>query len=229
MTKKFPVFILVFALGLAWPARGDSLGIRPGDSVQKVYRSLGTPTLEYPLNGELIQEYGYCTVFSRNGIVVKVVYQEGHAPQTSTTVQTFKPASVDSVIAQAEAGIAEAQYMLAFCYQSGHGMPRDDAMAIKWYIKAAAQNHMPSQHNLGVIYMQGKGVPKNYEKAYIWALLAEANGNATLKTALKNHLTSEQRLSAEVRADQIQISLQKDPETAHTLISSTFPEHPNGG
>ena len=46
----------------------------------------------------------------------------------------------------AEQGDAEAQYMLADMYDEGHGVPQDDAEAIKWYLKAAEQGHADAQN-----------------------------------------------------------------------------------
>lgn len=48
----------------------------------------------------------------------------------------------------AEKGNAEAQYNLGLCYARGDGVPRDFAEAVKWYRKAAEQNHTGAQYNL---------------------------------------------------------------------------------
>jgi uncharacterized protein len=40
-----------------------------------------------------------------------------------------------------EQGLANAQHNLAYCYDRGLGIPKDEAEAVKWYRKAAEQGH----------------------------------------------------------------------------------------
>ncbi len=47
-----------------------------------------------------------------------------------------------------------AQYNLGICYANGQGVTKDEAEAVKWYRKAAEQNHAMAQYNLGVCYCQ---------------------------------------------------------------------------
>jgi TPR repeat protein len=43
---------------------------------------------------------------------------------------------------------------------------KDDAEAVKWYRKAAQQNHALAQSNLGYRYYSGDGVVKDYVESY---------------------------------------------------------------
>ena len=45
-------------------------------------------------------------------------------------------------------GIASAQYNLAVVYASGRGVMRDEAEAVLWYRKAAAQGYAPAAERL---------------------------------------------------------------------------------
>ena len=45
---------------------------------------------------------------------------------------------MDAYKAKAAAGDAEAQFNLGFFYQCGLSVAQDDALAVKWYTKAAA-------------------------------------------------------------------------------------------
>jgi TPR repeat protein len=48
---------------------------------------------------------------------------------------------------------------------------------MKWFRKAADQNHPAAQYNLAVGYERGDGVAKYEVEAYKWYLLAAAQGD----------------------------------------------------
>lgn len=52
---------------------------------------------------------------------------------TDAALEVFRPLAQD--------GNAEAQYHLAYMYQSGTGVQQNDKEALKWYLKAAANGH----------------------------------------------------------------------------------------
>ena len=79
---------------------------------------------------------------------------------------------------RAEQGDVEAQYLLAFKYEYGLGVPQDYDEARKWYLKAAEQGYAPAQYKLGVLYSQGHGVPQDYDEARKWYLKAAEQGYA---------------------------------------------------
>jgi len=180
-----------------WP---DAVRINAGDSVEKVYKALGTPTLEFPLNGELIQQYEQCTVVSRDGIVISAAYQQAEAETDEESAEKPSAPSVRDVMIKAEDGDPEAQYLLAYSFQLGQAVEQDYAKAVEWYTRAARQGHMPAQHNLGVLYMNGEGIEQDDVEAYAWALLAADNGNGSLVSVLRHRLSPEQRKAGELRA-----------------------------
>jgi TPR repeat protein len=63
-------------------------------------------------------------------------------------------------------------------------MQQDEVEAVKWFRKAAEQNHASSQYNLAVCYAMGQGVAKDKVEAYKWCLLAAARGNKNASNAL---------------------------------------------
>ena len=63
---------------------------------------------------------------------------------------------------------AEAQFNLGVKYADGLGVPKDAVEAVKWYRKAADQNHAHAQYNLGFMYDKGLGVPKDAAEAVKW-------------------------------------------------------------
>lgn len=58
----------------------------------------------------------------------------------------------------AEAGHADAQFMLAEAYLSGSGVPVDEAEAITWLRASAAQGHASASQRLDAIY-RNAGLP----------------------------------------------------------------------
>ena len=201
--------ILTISLILASVAMGQKTNtkrITKGDPVTKVYRQLGTPVLEYPLNGKLVQEYTQCTIISSNEVVLSADYKTTAEAADDPAVES-KPPTIEELKALARQGDAESQYLLAYCFQFGKAVDKNYNIAIVWYKKSAMQGHMPSQHNLGYLYMTGKGVEKDYKQAYMWALLAAENGNDTLKKALFHRLSQEQILAAETRAELLRLQM----------------------
>jgi TPR repeat protein len=76
----------------------------------------------------------------------------------------------------ADQGSAAARVKLGEMYATGHGVPKDEMLAVKWYRKAADQNLAVAQYNLGVIYRNGLGVSQDDTVAVQWFLKAADQG-----------------------------------------------------
>jgi hypothetical protein len=87
--------------------------------------------------------------------------------------------TLDTWRARAEQGDARAQFNLGLMYDTGEGVPQDDAEAVRWYRRAADQGHADAQFNLGFMYINGRGVPQDDAKAFRWYRLAADQGDAT--------------------------------------------------
>ncbi|MNG74184.1 Sel1 repeat protein [compost metagenome] len=85
------------------------------------------------------------------------------------------------LIQKAEAGDAEAQFLLAKKYDSGTGVEQNDTKAAELYYKAAVQGHSGAQCNLGFMCIMGLGVELNDRAAFDWFRKA-SNGGETLGT-----------------------------------------------
>ena len=180
-----------------------------GDSIKKATNQLGTPVLEYPLNGQMIHKYEECTLISSNEVIVSVEY---HVPIDILEEKAANegPPTIDEIKEQAMQNDAAAQYLLAYCFQFGKLVEQDYGKAVNWYTLSAKQGHMPAQHNLGYLYLNGTGVEQDYEQAYVWALLAAQNGNDALLKALKYRISDEQKQAAFLRAEQIRSLMQAE-------------------
>ena len=89
------------------------------------------------------------------------------APAQTETAPTA-PADVAALRVIANAGNADAQYLLGLFYVKGLGVPQDYAQAAAWYRKAADQGLADAQSSLGYAYSDGRGVPQDYAQAVAW-------------------------------------------------------------
>ncbi|MGA3268256.1 MAG: tetratricopeptide repeat-containing serine protease family protein [Verrucomicrobiota bacterium] len=83
-------------------------------------------------------------------------------------------------------GHPEASLEAGQIYEDGNGVPKDEAEAARWYLKAASQKPEckidedivnNAQGRIAYMYQYGKGVPQDYVEAYKWWNLAAAGGN----------------------------------------------------
>ncbi|GJL80869.1 MAG: hypothetical protein DHS20C01_05030 [marine bacterium B5-7] len=90
----------------------------------------------------------------------------------------------------AEAGVARAQYGIAFMLESGWGVVQDYREAAYWYARAAQQGHRKAQFNLGIMYLEGRGLEANRGIGLYWVQTASDLGEPRAleyMTALKDH------------------------------------------
>ena len=59
------------------------------------------------------------------------------------------------------------------------GVAKDEAEAVKWFRKAAEQNHAEAQCSLGSCYFTGQGVAKDTVESWKWISLSAGQGNNT--------------------------------------------------
>ena len=80
--------------------------------------------------------------------------------------------SLADLRAKAEKGDAQSQYDLGRAFDHWtfglFGVTNDAVEAVKWYRRAAEQNHALAQSSLGVCYYMGDGVPKDVVEALKW-------------------------------------------------------------
>jgi TPR repeat protein len=76
----------------------------------------------------------------------------------------------------AEAGDADAQYLLGKLFREGLGVEKDPREGLRWTRKAAEQDHRVALWALGWIYESGEGVQRNDREALRWYRKAADNG-----------------------------------------------------
>lgn len=79
--------------------------------------------------------------------------------------------------AQADAGVAAAQYEIGLRFADGRGVARDLAAAASWFDKAARQGLAPAAYRLGSAYEKGLGLPRDAGQSVAWYGKAAEAGN----------------------------------------------------
>ena len=99
------------------------------------------------------------------------LYKEGKALYDAKNYEQALP----KLKAAAAKGHKKAQYRLGRCYDKGHAVAEDNAMAVQWYAKSAAQGYAKAEYQMGKAYLKGKGVAADEAKARTWLRKAVKN------------------------------------------------------
>lgn len=87
--------------------------------------------------------------------------------------------AVKYLMPAAENGDADAQWMIAECYEEGEGgLPESAYKAFEWYQKSAAQGNANGQYNLGHSYIYGEGVETDEGKGVGFIIKAAEQGHS---------------------------------------------------
>jgi TPR repeat protein len=110
----------------------------------------------------------------------------GGRTASRVTEQPLKPTESEKLsgklrglFQEAENGYASAQFELGNRYlNGGEGLSKNYMEAIRWYRKAADQEHTDAQFNLAQMYEDGTGVKKNMHEAVKWYTRSAEQGFA---------------------------------------------------
>jgi TPR repeat protein len=94
------------------------------------------------------------------------------------------PDELAQLQALAQRGERSAQRELGLRYLGGDGVPRDPAMAVQWWRKAAMAGDDQAQSALATVLFNGEGVTQDRAQALHWWQTAAANGNADAQATL---------------------------------------------
>lgn len=84
----------------------------------------------------------------------------------------------------ARQGDPRAIHNLACMYDSGNGVPREPAKAVKLYLEAVKRGYAESAVNLGYAYLKGDGVTKDLAESVAWYRRAAGHGIAVAQASL---------------------------------------------
>lgn len=114
-----------------------------------------------------------------------VLYENGECGlpgDAGRAAALYKDALYDLEWQAEDFGNAVAQNELAWMYATGRGVEQDDAQAISWYRRAAAQGHALAQRALGklyeesCVYVPDRVVVRDYDEAVHWYRKAAEQG-----------------------------------------------------
>lgn len=125
--------------------------------------------------------------------------------------------SPDDLRKLAEQGDPDAQWQLGILYHDGDKVPKDDALAMRWFERAAQQGYVRAQSTLGAYYWAGRGVPQDLTKAYFWSQLALAQGDENSKSRLEG-------LSAQMTRAQVAAARQQAEAWLHAHNQGANPK-----
>ena len=96
-----------------------------------------------------------------------------------------EPEEVKELRRLAEQGDGVAQwYIFGWHYANGRDVIQNDEKAVKWYRRAAEQEHAVAQYDLGWMYQQGRGVSQDSGEAVRWFRKAARQGYADAQNNL---------------------------------------------
>lgn len=100
--------------------------------------------------------------------------------QNNTTID------ISAIMKKAEAGDAEAQFILGRCYQIGDDIEDDKEKSAFWMEKSAENGYAEAQFYLGAYYEKGYGVETNLKTALLWYQKSAEQGYAIAKYYLEH-------------------------------------------
>jgi TPR repeat protein len=116
-----------------------------------------------------------------------------------------EPAALPEVVrlhqAAAEGGSTRSQKRLAQLYAAGVGVPRDDALALRWFLAAARQGDAESQFSAGMCHALGIGTPSDLVAAQCWLGKAASQRYAPARTELERRGLSAAALDPPAECD----------------------------
>lgn len=106
----------------------------------------------------------------------------------------------------AEDGHVESMFLLGTAYAQGKGVPRDDALAARWFHQAARKGHARARTSLAYLHTQGRGVRRDLVLAHVLLSQAVAEGDPLardLLVRLRRQMSPQQIREAERRAQKL--------------------------
>ena len=114
------------------------------------------------------------------GLVVDVTFHDAYASARKGT-QAFQRGKYEEALKHlkpaAEAGEADAMYVLGQMYASGRGVTKDEKLATEYFAKAAELGNAAAQQSLGSALMLGEGIKQDMVEALKWFILSARAGN----------------------------------------------------
>ncbi len=103
----------------------------------------------------------------------------------------------------AEQGDARGEFGIGYMHHYGHGVPRNQIEAIKWFRQSASHGNIPARQYLGIMYQKGEGVEKDLVTSHMWhSLFSRDAPNDRDRGYTKETLTKIERKLSEAQLAQ---------------------------
>jgi len=128
----------------------------------------------------------------------------------------FAGADIAKLTADANAGIAEAQFQLGNAYLRGDGVAADPVASAKWCQMAAEQGYAPAEAQLAMKLGNGNGVTKDRVEGDKWMNLASRadSHNVNLLRMYESQMSQDDLQKGHAAADQWQAAHANPPKTS---------------
>src|SRR5262249_46163967 len=145
-------------------------------------------------------------------IITGVVSQPATSPrpnETEAAYAAYQKADYQTTLRLlrplADQGGPRAETTLGVMYDEGHGVPQDDAEALKWYRRAAERGYAQAQFNLGVMYARGEADDGHEDNvsAHMWFNLAAARFPASEPIARSAAIKSRDAVASKMSPEEI--------------------------
>lgn len=112
--------------------------------------------------------WGFASLYSSSGLTSDPAQTASSAGSPLWRLAKFASGGEQSLAAQAERGVAQAQFQLGLNYRDGQYGARDSTKAYAWLEKAATQGHVEAQFVLGSMHLAGHGALQSFPSAFGW-------------------------------------------------------------
>ncbi len=128
----------------------------------------------------------------------------------------FAGADIAKLTADANAGIAEAQFQLGNAYLRGDGVPADPVASARWCQMAAEQGYAQAEAQLAMKLGNGNGVAKDRVEGDKWMILASRadSHNVNLLRMYESQMSPDDLQKGHAAADQWQAAHANSPKTS---------------
>jgi TPR repeat protein len=111
-------------------------------------------------------------------------------------------------------GSAVAQNILGIMYRQGSSLvPKNEAKAAEWFLKAAVRGNSLAQSNLARMYAEGRGVSKDDIRGLAWHyVVAQQNDKPAPESleTLEKQMTPEQKAEAQKLSAELLAGISKE-------------------
>ena len=171
----------------------DNGDVRAKRDLMLIYLDNGGDNIDYPAAGKYMREAALAgDKEAKDKLASALYFCSGKNHLLIESAVQFKYCRI-----AAEAGFAEAQWVIAVAYSEGNFVTVDKAKSVEWFRRSAKQGDARAAAMLGLVLQGGHGFPRDIIEAYAWNAIASRTHNEKVSKVAKAAMdTLESILSA---------------------------------